>query len=135
MVKDRSHPTPSRKRWEGILIENNNQDSCENKEERKENSRETSNGKTSKKGKYGIRRKIDFEKRNKVHRIIENIEEMDLEFLLLNTLTITAEKVQMFINDFLKGDSFTSIFCFTETKVESLNFKPVGIKKKILNKE
>ena len=75
-----------------------------------------------------IRKRIDFEKRNRIHRIIENIEDMDLEFLLQNTLTITAEKVQMVINDFLKGESFTSIFCFTETKVDHPDFKPVGVK-------
>ena len=53
---------------------------------------------------------------------------MDLELLLINTLTITAEKVQLVINNFLKGESFSSIFCFTETKVDSLNFRPVGVK-------
>ena len=36
--------------------------------------------------------KMDFKERNKIHKIIENIEDMDLEFLLINTLTITAKK-------------------------------------------
>ena len=53
---------------------------------------------------------------------------MDVEFLLMNTLTITAEKVQIVINNFLQGETFSSIFCFTETKVDNPNFKPVGIK-------
>ena len=34
--------------------------------------------------------KIDFKERNRIHKIIKNIEEMDVEFLLINTLTITA---------------------------------------------
>ena len=32
-----------------------------------------------------IRRRIDFEKRNRIHRIMKNIEDMDLEILLQNT--------------------------------------------------
>ena len=28
----------------------------------------------------------------------------------------------------MKNKTYTSIFCFTEIKVESMNFKPVGIK-------
>ena len=53
---------------------------------------------------------------------------MDVEILLVNTLTITANKVQMVINDFLQGETYTSIFCFTETKVDNPDFKPVGVK-------
>ena len=53
---------------------------------------------------------------------------MDVEILLLNTLTITANKVQEVINNFLQGETYTSIFCFTETKVDNLDFKPVGVK-------
>ena len=53
---------------------------------------------------------------------------MDVEILLVNTLTITANKVQLVINDFLQGETYTSIFCFTETKVDNPDFKPVGIK-------
>ena len=53
---------------------------------------------------------------------------MDVEFLLVNTLTITANKVQIVINNFLQGETHTSIFCFTETKVDNPDFKPVGIK-------
>ena len=50
-----------------------------------------------------------------------DIEEMNLEILLLNTLTITATKVQTVINEFMQDDFCTNIFCFTETKVENLN--------------
>ena len=53
---------------------------------------------------------------------------MDVEFLLVNTLTITANKVQIVINNVLQGETHTSIFCFTETKVDNPDFKPVGIK-------
>ena len=53
---------------------------------------------------------------------------MDVEILLRNTLTITANKVQEVINEFLQGETYTSIFCFTETKVDSIGFKPVVVK-------
>ena len=53
---------------------------------------------------------------------------MNVEILLLNTLVITAVKVQTVIDKFIKNKSYTSIFCFTETKVDSLSFKPIGIK-------
>ena len=52
----------------------------------------------------------------------------DLEFLLLNTRKIDASKVQAVIDKFLKGGVHKTIFCFTETWVDSLNFTPVGIK-------
>merc|ERR1711942_3731 len=71
---------------------------------------------------------INFEQRNRDHKINIEVEEMDLEILLLNTLTITANKVQEIINEFLQGETYTSIFCFTETKVDSIYFKPVGVK-------
>merc|ERR1711874_876744 len=45
-----------------------------------------------------------------------------------NTLVITAVKVQTVIDKFIKDKKYTSIFCFTETKVDSLSFKPIGIK-------
>ena len=53
---------------------------------------------------------------------------MNLEILLVNTLTITATKVQTVIEDFMQEEIYTSIFCFTETKVDNPNFKPIGIK-------
>ena len=52
----------------------------------------------------------------------------DLEFLLLNTWKIDASKVQAVIDKFLKGGDHKTLFCFTETKVDSLDFTPVGIK-------
>ena len=51
-----------------------------------------------------------------------------MEILLLNTLTISAMKVQTVIDKFMIDKTYTSIFCFTEIKVDSLNFKPVGLK-------
>ena len=62
------------------------------------------------------------------NRIKTGAEGMNVEFLLLNTLIINAVKVQTVIENFIKGKEYTSIFCFTEIKVESLNFNPVGIK-------
>ena len=53
---------------------------------------------------------------------------MDMEFLLMKTLSIIANKIQMVINNFLQEETYTSIFCFTETKVDSPDFRPVGIK-------
>jgi len=69
-----------------------------------------------------------FEKRNKDNKINNDIESMNLEILLLNTLIISAVKVQTVVNQFMIDKTYTSIFCFTETKVDSLNFKPVGLK-------
>ena len=63
-----------------------------------------------------------------MYNILENIEEMDVQLLLMSTLTITAGKIQTAVDKFLIGDTFSSIFCFTEIKVDSLDFKPVGIK-------
>ena len=74
------------------------------------------------------RKIINFEQRNRDHKINIEEEKMDVEILLLNTLTITANKVQEVINEFLQGETYTSIFCFTETKVDSIDFKPVGVK-------
>ena len=52
----------------------------------------------------------------------------DLEFLLLNSWKINADKVQTVIDKFLKGREHKTFFCFTETKVDSLDFTPIGIK-------
>ena len=64
-----------------------------------------------------------------MNKINNNIEEMNLEILLLNTLIISAVKVQTVIDKFMKNKTYTSIFCFTEIKVDSLSFKPIGLKK------
>ena len=54
--------------------------------------------------------------------------DIDLEFLLLNTLKIDAVKVQTVVDNFINGKEYNSFFCFTETKVDSLDFEPIGIK-------
>ena len=41
---------------------------------------------------------------------------------------INAVKVQTVLEDFVKGKTYNSIFSFTEIKVESLDFDPVGVK-------
>ena len=53
---------------------------------------------------------------------------MNLQVLLMNTQTITATKVQAVVGEFMQGKTHTSIFCFTEIKVNSIDFKPIGLK-------
>merc|ERR1711942_664712 len=72
--------------------------------------------------------RITNEERNLKYRINPDIEEMDLQILLLNTLTIDASKVQVIVNEFIQGETHSSIFCFTETKVDNPDFKPIGLK-------
>ena len=60
--------------------------------------------------------------------INSDIEEMNLEILLVNTLTISATKVQTVVEEFMHEETYTSIFCFTETKVDNPDFKPIGLK-------
>ena len=69
-----------------------------------------------------------YRDRNMKNNIHMEMEKMNLEFLLLNTLTLTTTKVQTVINEFMKDRTYTSIFCFTETKVDCINFNPVGLK-------
>ena len=52
----------------------------------------------------------------------------NLEILLLNTLIINATKVQTVVESFVRNKEYSTIFCFTETKVDSLDFEPIGIK-------
>ena len=52
---------------------------------------------------------------------------VDLEILLMNTLKLTTGKVQDVVNTFMLENEYISIFCFTETKVEFLDFIPNGI--------
>ena len=55
-------------------------------------------------------------------------KDMNLELLLINSLKINALKVQTVIENFIRGKNHTCIFCLTETKVDSLDFSPIGIK-------
>ena len=50
------------------------------------------------------KRVLQHNDRNKKFKININIEEMNLELLLLNTLTINATKVQTVINEFMQGE-------------------------------
>ena len=52
----------------------------------------------------------------------------NLEILLLKTLIINATKVQTVVESFVRNKDYSTIFCFTETKVDSLDFEPIGIK-------
>merc|ERR1711874_396704 len=45
----------------------------------------------------------------------------DLEILLINSCKINALKVQDIVEHFIKGKSYTVLFCMTETKVDSLD--------------
>merc|ERR1712055_398078 len=48
--------------------------------------------------------------------------------VLINSLKINALKVQTVIENFIRGKNHTCIFCLTETKIDSLDFSPIGIK-------
>merc|ERR1711874_626037 len=54
-------------------------------------------------------------------------EGTDLEVLLINSCRIDAIKVQTIVESFIKGKDHTVMFCMTETKVDSHNFRPIGI--------
>ena len=69
-----------------------------------------------------------FGREDNLSSIDIELEETNVEFLLLNTLIINAVKVQTVLENFIKGKEYTSIFCFTEIKVDSLDFNPKGIK-------
>ena len=56
------------------------------------------------------------------------IGKVDLEILLMNSLTITAEKLQEVTDKYLIDKPYISMFCFTEIKVDSIDFIPIGIK-------
>merc|ERR1711874_641607 len=51
----------------------------------------------------------------------------DLEILLINSCRIDATKVQTIVTNFVEDKEYTTIFCMTETKVDSHNFQPQGI--------
>ena len=55
-------------------------------------------------------------------------EEVNLEVLLINSLIINVIKVQTVVENFVRDKDYNSIFCMTETKVDSHNFEPRGIK-------
>ena len=54
-------------------------------------------------------------------------EEVNVEVLLLNSLIINTTKVQTVVENFINGREYNTIFCLTETKVDSLDFEPRGI--------
>ena len=54
--------------------------------------------------------------------------ETDLEILLVNSCAVDALKIQTIVEDFIRGKGHTTIFCLTETKVDSHDFQPQGIK-------
>ena len=57
----------------------------------------------------------------------EGIGEVDLEIMLVNSLKINASKVQEVIDGFLINKTYISLFCFTEIKVDCVNFTPTGL--------
>ena len=64
----------------------------------------------------------------RVKDINEDLGEINLEILLVNSLKINAIKVQEVTDAFLVNKPYISIFCFTETKVDCIDFIPVGLK-------
>ena len=71
---------------------------------------------------------LAYKERNIKFKINEDIEDMDLQVILMNTQTITASKFQEMIEACLQGKDYSSIFCFTEIKCDGLSFKPAGVK-------
>ena len=71
---------------------------------------------------------MKYKNRNINNNITQEIGKIDLELLLLNTLTITDLKVQAVTDKFLVNKPYISIFCFTEIKVDCIDFTPIGIK-------
>ena len=62
-------------------------------------------------------------------RIIDpELGKIDLELILINSLTLNVSKVQEVTDTFLINKTYISIFCFTQTKVDSTDFIPTGIK-------
>ena len=53
--------------------------------------------------------------------------DIDLEILLINSCKINATKVQTIVNNFIEDKKYTTMFCMTETKVDSHDFQPNGI--------
>ena len=48
--------------------------------------------------------------------------------MFINSLTINVSKVQEVTDTFLINKTYISMFCFTKTKVDSIDFIPRGIK-------
>ena len=65
---------------------------------------------------------------NQQNKITNEAGKIDLELLLLNTMTITDITVQEVNDKFLTKKPYISIFCFTENKVDCLDFIPLGIR-------
>ena len=73
-------------------------------------------------------RQMAYKERNRRFKINEDVEDMDLQVILMNTQTMTASKFQDMAETCLNKKEFSSIFCFTEIKCDGLDFKPTGVK-------
>ena len=73
-------------------------------------------------------RHMVYKERNRRFKINEDVEDMDLQVILMNTQTMTASKFQDMAEACLNNKEFSSIFCFTEIKCDGLDFKPTGVK-------
>ena len=71
--------------------------------------------------------RINIEYKRTIKEIPSEYGHIDLEILLINSLSITADKVQQAADSFMKNKNYISIFCFTETRVRSINFITYGI--------
>ena len=69
-----------------------------------------------------------YRERNMRFKINEDVEDMDLQVILMNTQTITVSKFQDMVEACLNSKDFSNIFYFTEIKCDGLNFKPTGVK-------
>ena len=80
-------------------------------------------------------RDVDKPKINLFDNVITDIMNVELipkntnlEFLLVNSCAINAVKVQTIVEKFIRDKEHLSLFCMTETKVDSHDFEPKGIK-------
>ena len=64
----------------------------------------------------------------RVKLIDPELGKIDLEVILINSLVINAGKVQEITDTFIMDKTYISIFCFTETKVDCIDFRTKRIK-------
>ena len=69
-----------------------------------------------------------YRSRNILNKIISEAGKIDVEVLLINSMKIIALKVQEVSDNYLRDKPYISLFCFSEIKVDCVDFTPVGIK-------
>merc|ERR1711913_190702 len=72
-------------------------------------------------------KKLFHEEMETSNEVLKIPTDTDLEVLLINSCRIDATKVQTIVTNFVEDKEYTTMFCMTETKVDSHNFQPQGI--------